>query len=151
MIAVKNSELRNIATSLIPLCNTTKIPVKIAYVFGLLLKKVRGLLTYFNEMHDQILKDHADKDENGKPVMINGNQYRFEDGAKVTEAINALSNTDAYIEGKYFEEPPKIKLSVIPADLLTGKMVADLDGVIEFVDDEVPTPADKAPAPPRPG
>lgn len=76
------------------------------------------------ETRELILKNNAEKDENGEPVIQNGN-YKFKDINKVTKEVQEFFNEETEIEFK------KISIVDLGENDILGEYIDTLSDFIE--------------------
>jgi len=96
MIKIQLGELRNIAEGLNEIL-TKELPIKPAYWFGKLGKKVHKELAEFEENRVKLIKKYASKDDKGE-FIVKDNKYEFEDKEAFNSEFIELAGTEIEID-----------------------------------------------------
>jgi hypothetical protein len=93
---IQLGELREITEGLNELLGK-EIPVKPAYWFGKLAKKIQKEVVEFEENRMKLVNKYAIKDDNGQPVAENG-KYQFNNQEEFQAEFKELVETDIEID-----------------------------------------------------
>jgi hypothetical protein len=98
--------------------------VKLAYAIAKNIKTLEKILEPFNETLKKLQEEHCERDEEGKPIITNG-QYTMKDMEKFNSEYDELMNIDVDITLH------KIKQSDLPADISALQATIILDMIDE--------------------
>jgi len=93
MITMTNQEILNFANSMF---GNKHLPVKIAYAISKNANAVADAVKAYDDTRKKLLDQFAKKDENGEPIITNG-QYDIEDAEKWNEEIRELLETETEV------------------------------------------------------
>lgn len=88
---VTNQEILNFAALQM---KTKHLPVRVAYAISVNAVEAEAKIKAYDEQRKALLQQHADKDENGKPIIENGN-YKVADPVRWNADIQELLEAEA--------------------------------------------------------
>ena len=87
--------------------NQSELPVKVAFILAKNIKEVDKSLGSYNETRNKLLRQYAEKDEQGMPKADEMGNIIFKEGCQVNLKIEPISTHDLF----------KAEISISPAEL----------------------------------